>query len=190
MKVLKTLLFLQVLTFSFGSMAGEEPTYSELENRVNVLEQKIDKMGSNHHRGRRMGSPFMFDFSGFDRVFEGHNSRIKTMLENKDMSSFSVDRNEKEILIKAKLPNMTKDDIGVSVENDVLTIKSKKQESKSAKDEKGEVKTSNYRSFLQQVSLPKNADVDDIDTSFKKEELLVTIPLDKEFNKVKKIKIK
>ncbi len=85
---------------------------------------------------------------------------------------------------------MTKDDIDVSVENDVLSIKSKKQESKSAKDEKGEVNTSNYRSFLQQVSLPKNADIDDIDTSFKKEELLVTIPLDKEFNKVKNIKIK
>ena len=168
-------------------MAGEKPTYSELENRVNVLEQKINKMDGNHFERRRLASPFMFDFSSFDRAFEEHNSRIKTMLENKDMSSFSVDKNKKEIVVKAKLPNMTKDDIDVSVENDVLTVKSNKQESKEVKGDKGEIKSSDYRSFLQKVSLPKNADIDKIKTSFEKEELLITVPLDGEVNKVKKI---
>ena len=92
------------------------------------------------------------------------------------MPKIDVIERDKEILVKAELPGIAKDDIDVSISDRRLVIKA--CSSKEEKEEKGdylkkEISTSQvYRS----VYLPAEVEQDKVKTSFKNGLLTLTIP--------------
>ncbi|HAF07197.1 TPA: heat-shock protein [candidate division WOR-3] len=102
--------------------------------------------------------------------------------------SMDISETDKEFFVTVELPGLKKEDITLSIDNNVLTIEG---ERKSEKEEKGKTFhriERSYGKFYRSVTLPKKVDEDNIKASFKDGLLNITIPkVEKE--KVKNIEI-
>jgi HSP20 family protein len=80
------------------------------------------------------------------------------------------------ILVKADLPGLTKDQIDVNVQDDVLLIKGEKKEEKEIK-EKDYVRTERtYGSFYRSFVLPTAVDAKNVKASYKDGVLEIVLP--------------
>lgn len=71
------------------------------------------------------------------------------------------------IVVKAELPGMKKDEIEVSIDDNILTIKGEKKEEKETK-EKDYVRSERYYgSFNRSFTLPSSVDAQKVDASYK-----------------------
>ena len=95
--------------------------------------------------------------------------------------------NDKELTIEAHLPNFKDEEISVQQHNGELEIKAEHQEKEESKDRKYLVRESVSR-YYRRFVLPKNTDADNINASFEKGVLKVTVPY-KELPKPKRIAI-
>ncbi len=94
-----------------------------------------------------------------------------------------------EIVVKAELPGMEKNDIEVNISDSELTLKGeKKKEEKVEEDDYYRCERS-YGAFLRSVELPKDVQADKIKASFKNGILEVRLPKTEEA-KTKEIKVK
>ncbi len=92
------------------------------------------------------------------------------------------------MVIKAEMPGMNKEDVNVSISENMVTISGeKKQEEKVEKKDYYRVERS-YGSFCRSFRLPENVNGDKVKASFKKGVLEVRIPKTKE-GKQKKVTI-
>lgn len=91
--------------------------------------------------------------------------------------------------LSADLPGMTKDNISVTVDNGVVTITGKKEESKEEKGANYYLKESRSGSFSRSFRLPGEVEEDKVEASFKDGVLTLSMPHKKE-PAVKKISIK
>jgi HSP20 family protein len=85
-----------------------------------------------------------------------------------------------ELVLKAELPDMSRDDIDVSVENFVLTIKGEKKASGEVKDEQYHHVERRYGSFSRSFSLPQTVDSNRVSADYKNGVLTVRLPLREE----------
>jgi HSP20 family protein len=74
---------------------------------------------------------------------------------------------EKEYLIKAELPDMKKEDVRLTVENDVLAISGERKFEKEEKSKKYHRVERAYGSFVRSFSLPEDADGSKVTADFK-----------------------
>ena len=83
-------------------------------------------------------------------------------------------------IMEVELPGFTEKDVELKVENNVLTLSSKKEETKE-ESKKGYIrKERKSYSFSRSFSLPENTDVDKIKASFKNGILNIEIPKEPE----------
>jgi len=102
-----------------------------------------------------------------------------------------ITENEKEYHVKADVPGFEKDEISISLNDNILTIQGEKK--KEDKDEKENYirKERFYSSFSKSISLYENVDIDKIDASLKNGTLELRIPKKEVQEKpVKKIEVK
>ena len=95
---------------------------------------------------------------------------------------------DREIVLKAELPDMTREDIDVTVENFVLTIKGEKKFDADVKDEQYHHTERRYGTFSRSFSLPQTVDTSKVGAEYKHGVLAVRIPL-REEAKPRQIKI-
>jgi HSP20 family protein len=100
---------------------------------------------------------------------------------------------DKSIEVQADIPGVTKEDIRLDVDNDVLTLSVEtKQEATEEKEEQG-IKfhhTERSRSFMKRsLRLPETADMDNIKAGYENGVLRVTVPKREVPNKNKRIAI-
>lgn len=88
----------------------------------------------------------------------------------------NITESEKEYLIKADLPEVKKEDVKITLENDVITISGERKNVKEHKDENEIRVESLYGSFTRSFSLPKNVDAKGIRAETKDGTLRVHIP--------------
>ena len=93
-----------------------------------------------------------------------------------------------EITVKAEIPGMTKDQIEVLVQNDVLTIKGEKKEEKEVKEKDCVRKERYYGSFNRSFTLPSGVDAKAVKAIYRDGILEVVLPK-KEDGKSKQTKI-
>ncbi len=93
-----------------------------------------------------------------------------------------------ELVLKAELPDMSRDDIDINIENFVLTIKGEKKASSEAKDEQYHHTERRYGSFTRSFSLPQTVDSNRVAAEYKNGVLTVRLPL-REEAKPRSIKI-
>jgi len=114
------------------------------------------------------------------------------MSENKNVGKTNIINNDNEYIVQMSVPGFKKDDIDISINDDVLTISSEYENSKEEKKDnfyrKEFVKSSFSRSFV----IPDDVNIDKIDAEMSDGILNVVFPKKeiKEENKKISIKIK
>ena len=88
----------------------------------------------------------------------------------------NISETEREYLIKAELPEVSKDDVSITLDNDVITISGERKLRKEDKDENTLRVESFYGSFSRSFQLPQNVDVTGIKAESKDGVLRVRVP--------------
>ena len=83
---------------------------------------------------------------------------------------------DNEFTIKAEIPEVKKEDVKVTVDSGVLTIRGERKQEKEEKDKKFHRVERYYGSFTRSFTLPDNVDESKIEASFKDGMLNLQIP--------------
>ncbi|HUI59119.1 MAG TPA: Hsp20/alpha crystallin family protein, partial [Steroidobacteraceae bacterium] len=87
-----------------------------------------------------------------------------------------ISETDKEYLIRAELPAVKKEDIQVTVDNGIITIKGERKQQKEDKNERFHRVENFYGSFERSFSVPDNVKADSISCESKDGVLSVHIP--------------
>ena len=87
---------------------------------------------------------------------------------------------EHELVLKAELPDMAREDIDITVENFVLTIKGEKKASTEVNDDQYHHIERRYGSFSRSFSLPQTVDPNKVSAEYKNGVLTVKLPFREE----------
>jgi HSP20 family protein len=87
-----------------------------------------------------------------------------------------ITEDPKEYLIKAELPDIKKEEVKISVQNDVLSISGERKYEKEEKDKKFHRIERAYGSFLRSFTIPEDADPEKVSAEFENGLLRVHIP--------------
>lgn len=90
--------------------------------------------------------------------------------------SVDISENTEEFIIKAEIPGVSKDDVKVSIADDVVSIQGERKQEKEEKDKKLHRVERSYGSFLRTFSLPSNIDDAKVQAQFKDGVLTVRLP--------------
>jgi HSP20 family protein len=85
-----------------------------------------------------------------------------------------------ELVLKAELPDMAREDINITVENFVLTISGEKKAADEVKDEQYHHVERRYGSFSRSFSLPQTVDPNRVSAEYKNGVLTIRLPLREE----------
>lgn len=106
------------------------------------------------------------------------NGKGETMAVSAWTPKVDITEDDKEILVKAELPEMKKDDVKVTVEDGVLTIAGERKQEKEEKDKKYHRIEREYGSFMRCFTLPDAVVTDQVSAEFKEGLLVVHLPKD------------
>jgi HSP20 family protein len=95
---------------------------------------------------------------------------------------------EHELVLKAELPDLTREEIDITVENFVLTLKGEKKLAGDVKEEQFHHMERSYGSFSRSFSLPRTVDASKVSADYKNGVLTVRLPL-REEAKPRQIKV-
>ena len=85
-----------------------------------------------------------------------------------------------ELVLNSELPDMSRDDIEITVENFVLTLKGEKKISSDVKDDQYHHAERRYGTFSRSFSLPQTVDANRVSAEYKNGVLTVRLPLREE----------
>jgi HSP20 family protein len=133
------------------------------------------------------------DFEGFR--FPGFFNReffpLATELKDFDwMPQIEVLRSNGDLLVKADLPGLTKDDVKVELTEEALTITGERKEEKEEKHEGFYRTERNYGRFHRHIPLPEGAKTDKANATFRNGVLEVTVPVTKTESHARKLEVK
>jgi HSP20 family protein len=94
-------------------------------------------------------------------------SQEETMTVAQWLPLVDISEDDKEFLIKAELPEVRKEDVKVSVENNVLSLSGERRSEKEEKDRKYHRVERAYGTFTRSFSLPDEADESKVTAEFK-----------------------
>jgi HSP20 family protein len=110
----------------------------------------------------------------FDRIFSNFYDDRPVMTNHQPLVDV---REEKEsYVLEAELPGLTEKDVEVKVDDNLLTISSVKSEEKENKQNGYLMRERRYANFQRCFVLPKEADREKIEASFKIGLLTLTVP--------------
>ena len=95
---------------------------------------------------------------------------------------------EHELVLKAELPDLSREEIDITVENFVLTLKREKKLATEVKEEQFHHIERSYGSFSRSFSLPRTVDATKVSADYKNGVLTVRLPL-REEAKPRQIKV-
>ena len=90
------------------------------------------------------------------------------------------DSGSHELVIKAELPDMNKDDIDITVENNTLTLRGEKKMDSAIKEECCHRIERTYGSFSRSFSLPATVDSSKVSADYKNGVLTIKLPVREE----------
>ena len=131
--------------------------------------------------------PFFRPFSLLEEV----EQMARTVFETGMTPKIDMFEEGEELVIKAEIPGISKNDLDIDLEGDVLTIKAEKKEEK----EEGEEGTKHYTrerrfgQYIRYMTLPTRVDAENISATLKKGLLEIRLPK-AEDPESKKIEIK
>lgn len=92
------------------------------------------------------------------------------------MPDVDIAETDGEIVVKAELPGMKKEDVEIEIEGNVLTLSGEKKEEKEEKEKERYLYESSYGAFQRSFTLPTAVKEDQVKAEFKDGVLRVTLP--------------
>ena len=87
-----------------------------------------------------------------------------------------ISETKDDVVIKAEMPGMTKDDIKISIHDNVLTLKGEKKQEKEEKEANYHRIERSHGSFCRSFALPTSVKADKVKASYKDGVLNITLP--------------
>lgn len=112
----------------------------------------------------------------FDRLFDQLGSDWAALAEVKSAPRMDIRDTKDSLEISVELPGLTRDDVNVSVEDEVLTISGEKQTEKETEEEDYRLSERTYGAFSRSVALPRSVDAAKIKATMKDGVLKLTAP--------------
>ncbi|MBX7171187.1 MAG: Hsp20/alpha crystallin family protein [Pyrinomonadaceae bacterium] len=103
--------------------------------------------------------------------------------------SVDIFENQDKIVLEAELAGMKPEDVDISIENNIITLKGERKFEKNEESENYHRVERSYGSFVRSFTLPRTVVSDEADASFENGILKVTLPK-REEAKARKIEIK
>jgi len=133
------------------------------------------------------------DFEGFriPGFFNREFFPFRTEFENVEwMPQVELLQNNGELMVKADLPGLTKNDVKVELTDEMLTISGERKEEKEEKREGFYRSERSYGRFYRQIPLPEGVKTDKAAATFRNGVLEVTMPAPKMEPHTRKLEIK
>lgn len=141
--------------------------------------------------GRRLADTGMFDV--LDRFQQDFNTLTHRLTDDGDgpwsPAGMEVSEDEHNVYVEAELPGVKPEDVEVTMEGGMLTIRGQKKETRQEKDINYHYRSRRYGQFLQQLQLPPSLDPSKITATLKDGVLRVQIEKRPEV-KPRKIEVK
>ena len=112
----------------------------------------------------------------FDEFFGTLPERVTTGLENVWTPSVDISETDNDIIVTAELPGVKKDDVKISLQDNVLTIRGEKKQEKEEKNENYHRVERAYGVFQRSFTLPTTVDPKKIKATFKDGVLKIKLP--------------
>lgn len=124
-----------------------------------------------------------------NRLFEDFGREEDVTLSGDWIPPVDIYQNDQhEVVLKAELPGLRREDIDVRIENNTLTLKGERRQEKEIKKDRYHRMERTYGSFTRSFTLPSNIDTDKVRAEYKDGILTVTMPL-REEAKPKQVKV-
>lgn len=124
----------------------------------------------------------------FERFFDWRPS-LRLREKGDWMPLVDLSETPKEVVVKAEVPGMEKEDIDVSLEGKILTIRGERKTEHEEKEENVHRLERKYGSFLRSIELPVDVDPEKVSATYKKGVLKLKLPKIKS-QAAKKIEVK
>jgi HSP20 family protein len=125
----------------------------------------------------------------FDDLFRQFSPLLRRRgAEQEWTPSANISETDKEYLIKADLPEVNKNDVSITLDSGVLTIRGERKQQKEVKEQNDIRVESFYGTFVRSFSLPDDIEADGVRAESKDGVLKVRIPK-KTSNKSKSINV-
>jgi HSP20 family protein len=127
----------------------------------------------------------------FDDVFRGVPTAGSRGVPGGDFvtAHMDVSETENEVRICAELPDVSQDDVEVSLDDDVLTIRGEKKLERKNDKENYHFMERSYGTFQRSLRLPFPVDPDQVQADFNNDVLTVTLPKTKAQDRSRRIQI-
>lgn len=122
--------------------------------------------------------------------FRAPNGQEETLTVAEWTPNVDIVEDEKEFLIKAELPEMKREDVKVTVDDNVLTISGERRHEKEEKNKRYHRIECEYGSFTRSFTLPTGTQGDKVAAEFKDGVLRVHLPKDGKAAASKSVEIK
>ena len=143
---------------------GQAQPQKRLSGPIGELHQEVDNLFNNFFRGFRM-SPFRTG-----SVF--NNSLTAGLLK----PSLDIGASDTEYAISIEVPGVEQKDIQLEVSKNILTVRGEKKQEKEEKKKDYYRMERTYGSFQRVLSLPEDADQENIKASYKNGVLTIAMP--------------
>lgn len=115
----------------------------------------------------------------FDDLFNELYSLPTSFLSKSGMDlspRIDISETDGEYKIEAELPGISQKEIDVKIDNNILTIKGKKEDIKEEKEKNYHLRERYYGAFQRSISLPNNIEPEKIKASFENGVLNISVP--------------
>lgn len=109
----------------------------------------------------------------FDDFFGEHRRGLS---EGAWLPAIDVSETTSRLVVRAELPGMSRDDIDISLQDNVLTLKGEKKQEKKEEKENFHRLERSYGSFSRSFTLPVGVKAEDVQAAFKDGVLEITLP--------------
>ena len=111
-----------------------------------------------------------------NRLFDGFFGRTPAAFDTGWSPSVDISETKDEIVVKAEIPGLTKEEIEISLRDNVLTLKGEKKQEKEEKDTDYYRMERSYGAFSRSFNLPTVVRADKIRARYKDGVLNVVLP--------------
>jgi HSP20 family protein len=140
----------------------------------------------------RPASPFLSFYRQANRLFEDvfrEFDDTRDFLGGILAPSIDVTQNDQETRLTAELPGVRQEDVDVSVDNDVLTIRAEKRIEREAGKDTRHISERAYGTFQRSLRLPQPVDPEQVRAHFDHGVLTVILPRTEQENGQRKIAV-
>jgi HSP20 family protein len=112
----------------------------------------------------------------FDNLFRGESGDDYPLAASAWSPAVDIAENDASFVVKMELPGVAKEDVHITMEQNVLTVKGEKKQEKESKTSDFHRIERSYGTFQRSFTLPSTVKTDRIDATFRDGILNVTLP--------------